>query len=426
MKKFFIYIGLIFGVSISIYSQKNYDDYFTDNSLRIDIYHCGNTNTEAVFFKELLKEKIWAGTKKNLINSFDFGTYQVRVYEKNSGVLIFSYGYCSLFGEYIHTEQAKNISKCFPESLIIPFPKDRVLIELHSRKFDDNKFYKIWEIEFDPKKDLIKEEIVYNYKSYDISINANISEGMDIVFIGDGYTFDNEESFLSDVNATVKYFLNTEPFNNFTSKINIRAVLPNSVESGTDMPHLNEYKNTTLGTSFNTFGSERYLTLYDYHILRDYSSNVPCDHICVLVNTDTYGGGGIYNFWNVTAAKNPYRNEIFMHELGHSLAGLGDEYFDSEVSTEDMYNLNTEPWEANITTLVNFDSKWKNMIKKDIPIPTPAEKKYFSEIGVFEGASYKSKGLYRPFINCKMKSLGVEFCPVCQKTLSDVIKYYCE
>jgi hypothetical protein len=426
MKKFFIYLGLIFGASVSIYSQKNYDDYFTENSLRIDIYHCGNNNTEAVFFKEFLKEKIWAGTKKNLINSFDLGTYQVRVYDKNSGILIFNYGYCSLFGEYIHTEEAQNISKCFPESIIIPFPKDRVLIELHSRKIDDNKFYKIWEIEFDPKKDLVKEEIVFNYKTFNIDIKSNISEALDIVFIGDGYTFEDEESFLTDVDATAKYLMDNEPFKNFTQQINIRAVLPNSAESGTDLPQLNEYKNTALGTSFNTFGSKRYLTLYDYHILRNFCSTVPCDHVCVLVNTDIFGGGGIYNFWNVTAAKNQYRNEIFMHELGHSLAGLGDEYYDSEVSTEGMYNLNTEPWEANITTLVNFDSKWKNMIKKDIPIPTPVENKYSFEVGVYEGAAYKSKGLYRPFINCKMKSLGVAFCPVCQKTLSDIIKYYCE
>ena len=38
-----------------------------------------------------------------------------------------------------------------------------------------------------------------------------------------------------------------------------------------------------------------------------------------------------------------------------------------------IYPLNVEPWEPNITTKVNFDAKWKKLIAKDTPLPTPNE-----------------------------------------------------
>ncbi len=218
--------------------------------------------------------------------------------------------------------------------------------------------------------------------------------------------------------------MSIEPYNEYKDRINIRAISIPSPESGTDIPHKNIWKNTPLNSKFNTFNSERYLTVIDYHTLYDYAALAPCDQICILVNTPEYGGGGIYNFWNLTSAKHPYFNEIFAHELGHSFAALADEYCDSDASTENMYNLNNEPYEANITTLIDFDSKWKNIIEKNVPVPTPEEEKYFDKIGVYEGAAYKTKGIYRPYINCKMKSLNADFCPICKKTIAKTIKIY--
>jgi hypothetical protein len=84
-----------------------------------------------------------------------------------------------------------------------------------------------------------------------------------------------------------------------------------------------------------------------------------------------------------------------------------------------------EPWEPNLTTLVDFQSKWAELIDKDTPIPTPDTKKFIDKVGVFEGGGYIHKGVYRPFIDCRMKSNEAKsFCPVCQKAISTVIETY--
>ena len=93
----------------------------------------------------------------------------------------------------------------------------------------------------------------------------------------------------------------------------------------------------------------------------------------------------------------------------------------------DYYPLDVEPWEANITTLVDFDSKWKNLVDKDTPIPTPKEDKYKDKIGVFEGGGYVSKGVYRPTVNSIMNSFSSnEFNQVCKDAIQKLIDFYSE
>ena len=104
-----------------------------------------------------------------------------------------------------------------------------------------------------------------------------------------------------------------------------------------------------------------------------------------------YGGGGMYNFYACGTADNPRTPVVFTHEFGHSFAGLADEYFSSEVAYQDFYNLKYEPWEPNITTLVDFGSKWKDLLPADTPIPTPLDAGHKDKAGVFEGGGYLSK-----------------------------------
>jgi hypothetical protein len=122
---------------------------------------------------------------------------------------------------------------------------------------------------------------------------------------------------------------------------------------------------------------------------------------------------------------NPYAGEVFIHEFGHSFAGLADEYYDSEVSYEDFYNLAIEPWEPNITTLVNFESKWADMVTPGTDIPTAVKLNNKNIVGAFEGAGYMAKGMYRPSYECMMKSFSSrKFCPVCEKAIHQMIEQY--
>ncbi|MDD4149396.1 MAG: M64 family metallopeptidase [Bacteroidales bacterium] len=417
---------MITSITISSFAQLNFDAWFTNNSMRIDYYHSGTDKTEYIMLKEIRKEEFWGGTKTNLIDPFNYGSYRVKVYDSVSNTLIFTYGFCSLFEEWQFTDEAKILQKGFSESLIIPYPKKNIKIELSSRQFKGNSFDKIFELYINPFDVNNKNEKTVSAEVKQVHYGNTSDKALDLVFIGDGYTVNEKQSFYDDVTKISNYLLNLAPFKKLQSKINIWAVAAVSTESGTDKPHKGIWKSTALNSNFNTFGSERYLTSSDYHSIRDYAALAPCDQVCILVNTETYGGGGIYNFWNISSAKNAYINQVFSHELGHSLGALGDEYYTDEVATEDIYNKNTEPYQQNLTTLVNFDSKWKDMLDADTPIPTPVSDENISKVGVYEGGGYQAKGIYRPYMNCMMKALGYDFCPVCHKTLEDVINYYSE
>ena len=161
--------------------------------------------------------------------------------------------------------------------------------------------------------------------------------------------------------------------------------------------------------------------------IRNLAGLVPYDQIYILANTSKYGGGGIYNFYCVSSTDDDFSSDVIIHEFGHGFAGLGDEYYNNSTSLEEFYNLSIEPWEPNLTTLVNFDNKWKDMLKKKTPVPTPADNKYINEVGVFEGGGYEPKGMYRPKMDCLMKTFkGDKFCEVCQKAIEKMILYYTE
>ncbi len=143
----------------------------------------------------------------------------------------------------------------------------------------------------------------------------------------------------------------------------------------------------------------------------------------VLVNSDVYGGGGMYNFYAIGTADNEQTIQVFVHEFGHSFAGLADEYFYTETGYDDFYDIRFEPWEPNITTLVDFDKKWKDLLAAGTPVPTPLDTSYSEGIGVFEGGGYLSKGIYRPMNHCMMRDLK-PFCPVCRRAVLRMVDFW--
>jgi hypothetical protein len=225
------------------------------------------------------------------------------------------------------------------------------------------------------------------------------------------------EKFQADAERFTKALFQTAPYNSRRADFNVWTVELPSEESGTDISGIGVYKNTALNSGFYTFGIDRYLTTQDMKSIRDAVWNVPCDAIFILVNTEKYGGGGMYNFYAIGSADNPQTIRIFVHELGHSLAGLADEYFQSEVAySDDFYHIEAEPWEPNITTLVHFETKWNDMLPNGTPVPTPLEEPYRDKLGVFEGGGYLAKGIYRPMDHCMMRDFA-PFCPACCRAI---------
>jgi len=77
--------------------------------------------------------------------------------------------------------------------------------------------------------------------------------------------------------------------------------------------------------------------------------------------------------------------------------------------------------------MVDFDSKWEKMIDKETPVPTPPEEKYRNVTGLFEGAGYSAKGIFRPEMKCRMKSNSSKgYCSVCREAIKRMIEFYTE
>ncbi|HSP88161.1 MAG TPA: M64 family metallopeptidase [Ignavibacteriaceae bacterium] len=424
MKKY-LYLITLFFIPFS-YAQVNFDDYFLNKSLRIDYHHFGNSENDFYAIDELIEEPFYGGSKKNLLDVFNYGDYIVKVFGKETNELIFSKTFTTLFNEWQTVDEAKKTTKGFSEAVVIPYPKKSVKVEFYSRDKKNNPVKK-FEYEIDPSNYFIKKDNRHKYSTFDVLKNGDPSVKVDIVILPEGYTKDEMELFKKDCEEFSQQLFNSSPYKENKNKFNIYGVEAPSEESGTDIPATGVWKKTLLNSNFYTFDLDRYLMTSDYKTVCDVAANAPYDQIFILVNSDKYGGGAIYNHYSVCINKNKYKEYITVHEFGHGFAGLADEYYTSDVAYENFYPLDVEPLEANLTTLVNFDSKWKNMIDEDIPVPTPNEEKYKNILGAFEGGGYVAKGVYRPRVDCTMHSISVDnFCPVCYKALEDMINFYSE
>jgi hypothetical protein len=412
--------------TISIFPQIMFDDYFEDKTLRLDYFHSGNSESDFYSFDELIEEPFWGGSKVNLIDKFNYGKYKIEVYDEASNTLIYSRGYSTLFNEWQTTEEAKQTMKTFSETVVFPFPKYPVIVKFYAAN-RKNEWIKKFEYPVDPENYFIKKERTYKFETFDVIVSGEPSLKIDIAFIPDGYTAEEMELFRKDSEKFARYLFNSTPFKENKDKFNIRGVLAPSKESGSDIPAENIWKNTILNSTFYTFGTERYLMTSDNKTLRHVASNVPYDQIYIIVNSDKYGGGAIYNHYSLCVNRNPVEEFVFVHEFGHGFASLADEYWTSDVAYQDFYPLDVEPTDPNLTTLVNFDSKWKDLVEDGTPIPTPDTDEYKNKVGAFEGGGYMEKGIYRPSADCTMKSAKVDnFCPVCKRAIQEMIEFYSE
>ena len=404
----------------------DFDSYFQNKTLRIDIIHSGSADKESITLFDLKELPFWSASKTNLIDWKDYGNNYIEVYDSASGKLIFSKGYNSLFKEWQRLPEAKQKTLSFYEVVEIPYPLKAVKVVFYSRNFANWKLERKAEYFISPDYYMIKHDGVYSSFTHKLILgdSTEYNRRLDIAFLAEGYTKSEMNKFENDVKRMCGKLFEYEPFASLKDKINVWAIFSVSDESGTDDPRKKIYKKTCLNSTFNTFGSDRYLTTQDLRDVYDFASPVPHDQVYILVNTDKYGGGGIYNFFSLTSVDNKQSELVFVHEFGHALAGLADEYYYDDPEYASYYPDSIEPWEPNITTLVDFDGKWKAMVPDTVPVPTPDKPKYYNVVGVFEGGGYRSKGVYRPVHLCIMKALNAEgFCPVCQKALKDRIKF---
>ena len=310
---------------------------------------------------------------------------------------------------------------------------------------------------------------------------------LDIAILGEGYTQEELGTFKTDLKRATEVLIGHAPYDAHRTQISVRGVMVPSPESGCDEPTRDAFRSTSLGATFNSLGSERYMLTEDNRAVRDVAANVPYDALVIMVNHDRYGGGGIYNLFCTFTAHSDWADYLLLHEFGHSFAGLADEYYSSSVAYNDFYPKGHEPQEANITALLDPDKlKWRDLVDQGTELPTrwekegydredaayqeerkllndaiaevstsgaPIEKitefednearhaaihaqwaqeylarsRWAGKIGAFEGAGYSSTGLYRPALDCLMFSRRVQpFCKVCERAVEEMVLHYTE
>lgn len=409
---------------ISLQGQTVYEKYFTDKVLRFDFMLAGNSTETAVYPVGMKEEPYFSGSRQNLVDPFNYGNFRYEVFDSAGDVLIYSRGFCTLFQEWQTTEEALTTDRSFYEVATMPFPKNEIRFVLSIRGKNGN-FSRLYETSIDPDDFYIRREKPVSARFSRIYGTGDPALSVDLAFIAEGYRADEMEKFRNDVKKLSGVLVAEPPFNEYRDLINIWAVEAVSEDSGTDVPGERIYVNTVLNSSFYTFGTDRYLTTTDIKAVNDFASIVPHDNIIVLINSNRYGGGGVYNYYSGTTSGHQLSPVVFIHEFGHGFAGLADEYYTSDVAYNDFYPISVEPWEPNITTLVSFESKWKNLISNETPMPTPAVEKYKNTVGLFEGAGYSARGIFRAETDCRMKSNGPRgYCTVCREAVRKMIEFY--
>ena len=249
--------------------------------------------------------------------------------------------------------------------------------------------------------------------------------GILVAILAEGYTTAEMDSFYHHAAVAVESILKHEPFKSRADDFNFVAVASPSIDSGVSVPRLGDWKKTAFSSHFSTFYSDRYLTTGNLQDVHDALAGIPYEHIIILANTPEYGGGGIYNSYTLTTARHRDFRPVVVHEFGHSFGGLADEYFYENDIMDESYPLDIEPWEPNITTIVDFPSKWQSIVPEGTPVPTDPKNADKYPVGVYEGGGYVFKGVYRPADQCRMRNnTWPAFCPACQRALNLLIDFY--
>lgn len=449
MKKTLLSVILLIILALPAISQGQpaFDSYFIDATMRVDYYHVGDSATEFIAIDKIYKQGTWAGPTVELLDPFNNGRYYVKIYDSTTKTEIYSRGFDNYFGEYkTTTPAAKGIKHAYHETALIPFPKNKIIFTMEVRQ-RDNSMKKFFSQEIDPAAIAIdKGPLVAGVKVEKKFYSGDPHHKVDLAFIAEGYSADEEALFQQDLERTLEAFFKQEPYRSHKRSFNLYSLFKASQDSGVDEPRKGLFKNTAVESSFNALGLERYLLTEGNKPLRDIAAHAPYDAVIIVVNSKRYGGGGIYNFYCVYTQDEIWQDYLFLHEFGHSFAGLGDEYYASEVAYNDFYPKGIEPTEPNITALLDpANLKWKHLLKPGTVIPTPwdkekydklkrnspekqahlEQKKFKNLVGAFEGAGYASKGLYRPMADCIMFTKGGKpYCQVCEAHIIKVIEHY--
>jgi hypothetical protein len=441
-------------------------------TMRVDYYHTGNEQEERFSLDRVLIEPLpWPGNPRKPIDTTNRGKYIFEVADAKNGTVLYSRGFSSIYGEWETTGEAKTMNRTFSESLRFPAPAAPVKIVVKKRDAK-NVFREIWTVTVDPADKFVERGTAAHDAGALIKLHeaGEPQQKLDLLILGDGYTAAERGKFERDARRLMGVLFATAPFKERQRDINVWGLSPPAAQSGVSRPSQHIYRRSPIGTMFDAFDSERYILTFENKAFRDIAANAPYDVVEILVNSGTYGGGGIYGLYSTVAADSVWAPYIFVHEFGHHIAALADEYYTSDVAYLPAAD-RVEPWEPNATALLDPSAlKWKDLVEPGTPIPTPWPKAEFEQytkdvqqkrrairaanrpesdmdalfreeqrhdtaqlnqgpyagkVGAFEGANYEARGFYRPQSDCIMFTRDeVPFCAVCRRAINEILDLY--
>jgi hypothetical protein len=441
-------------------------------TMRVDYYHTGNATQEQFSLDRVVVEPLaWPGDPQKTIDTTLRGKYFFEVIDEATKKILYSRGFASVYGEWETTAEAKAMNRTFSESLRFPGVDKPVRVVLKKRDAR-NAFQDVWTTRVDPADKFIVKAGALGAAGplFKLHERGDPATKLDLLILGDGYTAGERGKFERDAKRLVAVLFATSPFKERENDINVWGLSPASTDSGISRPSDHVYKRTAIGATYDTFDSERYVLTQENRAFRDIAANAPYDVVEILTNSEKYGGGGIYNLYSTVAADSLWASYIFVHEFGHHLAGLADEYYTSDVAYLPPAE-KVEPWEPNVTALLDpLKLKWRDLVAPGTPLPTPWPKEAFENrqkedqerrralraahrpeqemnalfseerardtallngpalkgrVGAYEGANYEAKGYYRPQSDCIMFTRdAVGFCAVCRRALDETLDLY--
>ncbi len=440
-------------------------------TMRLDFYHTGNAREERYSVDRVVLEPLpWPGNQGRPTDDTNRGKYFFEVVDAASGRVLYSRGFSSIYGEWETTAEAQKINRTFSESLRFPPPAAPVRIVVKKRDAK-NAFQDVWTVDVDPA-----DKFVLRNAEMDAGPLIRLHDSgppeskLDFLILGDGYTAAERGKFEADARKLMAVLFKTSPFKERERDINVWGLVPPSRQSGISRPSQHIYRRTPVGATYDAFDSERYVLTFENKAFRDLAANAPYEVVEILVNSATYGGGGIYGLYSTVAADSMWAPYIFVHEFGHHIAALADEYYTSDVAYLPATD-RVEPWEPNVTALLDPSQlKWKDLVTPGTPIPTPWPTEEFETytkaiqqrrrairaanrpeaemdalfleeekrdtallnegphahvVGAFEGANYEARGYYRPQADCIMFTRdNVPFCAVCRRAIEQILDLY--
>ena len=441
----------------------------TPATMRLDYFHTGNAKQEMFSVDRVVIEPLpWPGDLTKTLDNSNSGAYFFEVRDRSNGKILYSRGFSSIYGEWVTTGEAARMNRTYSESLRFPAPTSPVHVVLKARR--NGVFQEVWGTDIDPADKFIdRSKPVPPIPVLELQKSGDPSTKVDLLILGDGYTAAELSKFENDARRFLKILFSTEPFRTHQQDFNIWGLCPPAAETGISRPSTGIHRRNPIGTTYDTFDSERYILTSDNRALRDLASYAPYEFIEILANNDTYGGGGIFNLYATVAADSDWAAYVGVHEFGHHFAGLADEYYTSDVAYTSAAK-RSEPWEPNVTALLDTATlKWNDLVGPGTPLPTPWHKKQFEsyeheiqsrrrairaagrpeaemnqlfreeklqgdellkseqfsgKVGAFEGANYEAQGYFRPEVNCIMFTRHDAFCAVCRRALERIIAMY--